>query len=118
MTEKSNKITENKFYALSPIVHDWVKALLPQFDFIRGLMAKYGSPLNLLAALLFRENIERLKSVFNALGLDHQIYYARKANKCLQFVHLAYDQACGIDTASWQELKDGLDMGSPEINRY
>ncbi|MEX2564381.1 MAG: Y4yA family PLP-dependent enzyme [Cyclobacteriaceae bacterium] len=113
MTEKSKKFSRDSFHSLTPIVHDWVKALLPQYEFISELMTKYGSPLNIHSALPFQENIETLKSAIKGFGLDHQIFYARKANKCLEFVHKAYEQACGIDTASWQELKDGLDMGIP-----
>lgn len=101
----------NGFLQLKPIVHDWIWKLLLRPQFIVDLLEKYGSPLNIHSLIPFHENRKLFEAVFTKYGMDFQIFYARKANKSFQFLEPAKDGVMGIDTASFQELKDGLDMG-------
>ncbi|MBD3627828.1 Y4yA family PLP-dependent enzyme [Cyclobacterium sp.] len=116
MSTHLNKQETDGNLKLKPIVHDWVKTLLGRTQFLFRLLEKYGSPLNIHSLIPFNENRRLFESVFTKYGLDYQIFYARKANKCLQFLEPAKDGRLGVDTASFQELKDGLDMGIPNRN--
>lgn len=98
---------------------DWMKTCLDpdnQRD-LKASIAKYGSPLNLIATEPFTKNIGNFKSVAAASGIDFEVYFARKANKCLSFVDAAQKAPCGVDVASLQELEQVLarDFDSDKI---
>ncbi|WP_425397406.1 alanine racemase [Aeoliella sp.] len=72
---------------------------------------RYGSPLNLVSPVPFRESGQRLTSTANGLGLPLEVYFARKANKCLCFVEACQELDLGVDTASEVELRQTLSSG-------
>jgi len=88
----------------------WMTEILrdPQLP---GLLAKHGSPLNLIASEPMRRNVAELNAVANSRRLDFRVYFARKSNKCLAFVDAAKKLGIGLDTASENELQQCLDRG-------
>ncbi len=78
---------------------------------LSGLVQQFGSPLNLIAVEPMRRNIAELNAAANEFELDFQLFFARKANKCLSFVDAARAAGAGIDVASENELIDTLDCG-------
>ncbi|WP_417383434.1 Y4yA family PLP-dependent enzyme [Gimesia sp.] len=77
------------------------------------MVQEYGSPLNLLCTEPFQRNINLLRETAGAFQLDFEVYFARKANKCLAFVEAANQLGCGIDTASTNEVRQSLALGVP-----
>lgn len=77
------------------------------------MVHEYGSPLNVLCIQPFQRNIDLLRETARAFDLDFEVYFARKANKCLTFVEAARQQGCGIDTASTNEIRQSFDLGVP-----
>ncbi|MFN2374491.1 MAG: Y4yA family PLP-dependent enzyme, partial [Cyclonatronaceae bacterium] len=75
------------------------------------LFQKYGSPINIHHPEPFKKNYDRLAQVFDKHELPHTIFYARKANPCNVFVKESNRLGFGVDTASYQELKQCLDRG-------
>lgn len=116
MSMHLNRQETDRVFKLKPIVHDWVRNLLRRPRYLFDLLEKFGSPLNIHSLIPFNENRRLFEDVFTEHGLDYQIFYARKANKCLQFLEPAKEERLGIDTASFQELKDGLNMGISSQN--
>jgi diaminopimelate decarboxylase len=80
------------------------------------LFARFGSPVNVHHLGPFGDNLREYESVFRDRGLDHQIYFARKANKCSAFVHEARRLGFGVDTASHRELSECLEAGCDPQN--
>lgn len=97
--------------ALSPIVAPWVQQMLEQPELIRDQMMEYGSPLNIHCRQPFIENYREYRSVFEKHGLDHLVCFARKANKSSTFVAAAREEGFGVDTASYRELQECLELG-------
>lgn len=59
----------------------------------------------------FEDNYTAYKDVLERHKLKHMIFFARKANKCRFFVKEASRLGFGVDTASYRELKQSLDVG-------
>lgn len=74
-----------------------------------SLVQQHGSPLNLHCTAPFDRNVQSLRAV--AGQGDFEIYFARKANKCLSFVDAARELGCGVDVASENELAQTLQRG-------
>ncbi|QDU89552.1 Diaminopimelate decarboxylase [Pirellulimonas nuda] len=74
---------------------------------------QWGSPLNLLCRATFEENLARLRGVGARRSIDLEVFFARKANKCLGFVEACVERQAGVDTASLEELRQALDAGAP-----
>jgi diaminopimelate decarboxylase len=98
---------------LTPILHPWIKDFLAHSEQLAETVGHYHSPINIHNLTPFRENYEEYKSTFNKYGIKHQVYYARKANKCLALVKEAKRLGFGVDTASYRELKQCIDEGLP-----
>lgn len=96
---------------LTAIQADWMKDLLENRDKLRSLIDQYGSPINIHSTVPFVENYKEYVSTLQTHRLDHKIFYARKANKCLAFVKAAHENGFCVDTASYNELKQCLDLG-------
>lgn len=96
---------------LTPLLHPWLKKLLEHPELLHTAIEEHGSPINLLSILPFQENIQDYQAVFEKLKLKHKIFFARKANKCLDFPVAAKHLGEGVDTASYRELKQCLDVG-------
>ncbi|MGF1637571.1 MAG: Y4yA family PLP-dependent enzyme [Cyclobacteriaceae bacterium] len=110
MSTQKRKQSSNIHPALSPIVHPWIRTFIESVEFSE-LINEFGSPLNIHCLEPFLENQQEFEAVFKAQNVKHQIYFARKANKCKTLVEAAKKQKMGVDTASLQELKDCLDVG-------
>lgn len=96
---------------LTPIIHSWVENFLKNTENIHQLFKKYGSPINILFSEPFLENYQAYRDVLENHGLDHLICFARKANKGTTFVKAARDNDFGVDTASYRELEQCLELG-------
>ncbi len=93
---------------LQPWMNAWCESPLPA-----KWLAEFGSPLNVLNTEPFFRNVGALQAVAESRGLDFELYFARKANKCQRFITAAKQLGCGIDTASSQELQQVLDQDCP-----
>lgn len=102
---------DQKHLPLTPLLHPWVETLLKQPGRLFSALEQYASPLNIHCLEPFDENMLAYQRVFKELGLKHKIFFARKANKCLEFPLAAARLGEGVDTASYRELKQCLDAG-------
>ncbi|RAV29244.1 type III PLP-dependent enzyme domain-containing protein [Sinomicrobium soli] len=97
---------------LTPVVHPWVHELLRQEERMETALSLHGSPVNIHCTVPFRENIGKFRSVFDNLGLEYTLFFARKANKCLVYPEVALGEGEGVDTASYTELRECLEQGA------
>lgn len=72
---------------------------------IHRLVNHHASPLNVICCHPMRRNIGELNTVAEDRGVNFQVYFARKANKCLSFVDTAVSVGAGVDVASLTELE-------------
>lgn len=98
---------------LPPRIHPLVRELLAGGEDVASLVARWGSPLNLVLPEIFRENVARLRDILRGAGLDHRIHFAHKANQSASFVRAALDEGIGIDVASAGELDHARRWGFP-----
>lgn len=98
---------------LRPITSEWMKELARKPELLKELTSKFGSPVNIHSLLNFEENRSAFKAVFEEYGLRNRIFYARKANKSRAFVKRAGEIGAGVDTASFRELEESLELGLP-----
>lgn len=104
-------IKGNKTNGLTPIVSNWMEQVMDDEGLIKDLIDTYGSPVNLHHLDTFEKNIEDFRDVFESYDLNYQIYYARKANKSKSLVKKALASGIGVDTASYRELEQSLQLG-------
>jgi len=76
-------------------------------EWVNGL----GSPLHLLFPDIFQQNIEKFKQVLNEHKINHQLLFAKKANKAQCFAQICAQQNIGIDVASISEFELALSAG-------
>ena len=100
-----------KYPPLTAVTSQWMTDLLDNHQLLDNLFKEYGSPINIHNAGPFEKNYELFKQVLEKHGLDHTIFFARKANKCRIFVKEAIRLGFGVDSASYQELIGCLDLG-------
>lgn len=100
-----------KLPPLTPLVSPWMEQLITDFDLQHQLFEKYGSPLNVHHIPSFEKNISAFEAILSNYGFKHKIFYARKANKCKILASAAVQNGIGVDTASFNELKQCLDNG-------
>lgn len=82
---------------------------------LHSLFERYGSPLNLLDPAPYIDNFRTYQSVLERHAVEHTIFFARKANKCRVFAKEAGREGFGVDTASYEELNQCLNLGcSPD----
>ena len=98
---------------LPPRIHPLVRAFLGQEETLTGLLARWGSPLNVVFPEIFRGNVAAFREVLDPLGLRYRICYAHKANQARAFVDSALGEGIGIDVASPGELHSALTAGFP-----
>ncbi len=98
---------------LTPLRADWMEQLFETPDTLQALIEQYGSPINIHHTPTLAKNYEEYADVFEQHQLNFQVFFARKANKCKAFVTQARDGGFGVDTASYQELKQCLELGVP-----
>ena len=103
----------NVTLGLPPALHPVVRSFLADGDRPAALLARWGSPLNLVFPEIFRANLASFRRVLDGSGLAYRICYAHKANQARAFVRAALDAGIGIDVASPGELASALDAGFP-----
>ncbi|MEM8865688.1 MAG: Y4yA family PLP-dependent enzyme [Planctomycetota bacterium] len=97
---------------LSARLDTWMSPWL-NADRLTPLIDEHGSPLNLLCTSPFADRVKALRDVGQQHGVDLDIFFARKANKCLSFVEAMIDLDGGIDIASETELDQTLASDCP-----
>lgn len=96
---------------LQAIKANWIKHLLGQPALLQELVDAYHSPINIHAPLQLTKNVQEYQAVFREHQLDHQIFFARKANRSVGLVREAARMDYGVDTASYRELEQCLAVG-------
>lgn len=96
---------------LTPITSAWMHELMEEKSVLNELLEKYGSPINIHQTDSMEDNFTSYQNVFDEFGLKYKIFFARKANKTKGAVQKARSLGMGIDTASYQEYTQCLDMG-------
>lgn len=92
-------------------LEDWMSALAADPGGLARLLAQHGSPLNLHELSPFARNAEEIRAAGEGLGVEPEIFFARKANKCLAFVEEAGRLGLGVDVAGERELRQTLEAG-------
>jgi diaminopimelate decarboxylase len=100
---------------LTPIIDPWMKKVFANRSFLDDLFQEYGSPINIHHTEPFEKNYDRFAQVFDKHKLSHSIFFARKANPCKVFVKESNRLGFGVDTASYRELKQCLDLGAKKL---
>lgn len=98
---------------LVPLKDRWVTGLLQDTTLMSGAVERFGSPLNVHNTSPFSDNVKDYQDVFSKYGLKGRVFFARKANKCLGFVQASKNMSIGVDTASFNELKQAIACGVP-----
>lgn len=84
---------------------------------LKSLAEKVGTPAYVIRAPRVLEKLKNLHAAFNRAALDHQIYYAIKANRSPKLLsYLAAQGLCGADVCSPAELIHALSCGFTEEN--
>ena len=78
---------------------------------LHGIVQEHGSPVNVLNRTAMRRNVAELEAVASASKVDFEVYFARKANKCLTLIDEAIQLGIGVDVASENELNQSLERG-------
>lgn len=104
-------LNSHSYPRLTPVIAPWITRFIENHSLIDSLFQKYGSPINIHHTGPFVENYKGYRQVLEKHGLDHTLFFARKANKCRVFVKEANRSGFGVDTASYRELKECLDLG-------
>lgn len=102
---------KNQLPPLTPLTSPWMHKVMQSPTTIYQLMEEYGSPLNIHHTAPFFDNYTEYKTVFESYDLKHLVLFARKANKCQGFVEATKSSGMGVDTASYQELKQCIELG-------
>ncbi|RAI93855.1 type III PLP-dependent enzyme domain-containing protein [Algoriphagus yeomjeoni] len=98
---------------LTPITSSWMHELMDERRVLNQLLEKHGSPINIHQTDLMQKNFELYLRVFEEEGLKNKLFFARKANKTKGVVRKAHALGMGIDTASYREYMQCLEMGIP-----
>jgi len=98
---------------LPPRIHPLVRSFLADEAAMAGMLARWGSPLNVLFPEIFAANVAGFVGELDACGLRYRICYAHKANQGRAFVRAALAAGIGIDVASAGELRSALAAGFP-----
>jgi diaminopimelate decarboxylase len=82
---------------------------------LAAFVAASGTPTYVYRAGRVRDNVERLRGALAAHGVDHDLYYAIKANRYAPLVtYLKLLGRCGIDACSPNELRYARQLGFEE----
>jgi len=114
-SERKTRVVRSNCRGMLPLtakLEPWITELCHGTT-LPALVHEHGSPLNVLNTEPFQRNVTALYDVAQAQGLDFDVYFARKANKCLAFVDTANKLGCGVDTASLEELQQVLQSQVP-----
>ncbi len=98
---------------LTARLEPWMEELLADPDAVADLVARYGSPVNLLDFAPFARNVADLLAPCTAHRVAARVFVARKANKAVGLVDAALAGGHGVDVASYDELRVCLERGVP-----
>jgi len=98
---------------LPPRVHPLVRSFLGDPAGPAGLLARWGSPLNVLFPEIFEANVDGFRDELGSEDLRYRICYAHKASQGRAFVRAARAAGIGIDVASPGELDSARAAGFP-----
>ena len=101
------------FLPLTPIIHSWIQKKVDQPLEIFELIEEKGSPINLHHVEPLYENLCAYEYILKKYDLKHRIFFARKANKCIEIPIFVARHGQGVDTASFRELQQCIDAGIP-----
>ncbi|WP_339697311.1 Y4yA family PLP-dependent enzyme [uncultured Marixanthomonas sp.] len=106
---------KNNIPTLEPITSPWIDTLTSDFELQNELLDTYNSPLNIHHIRSFQKNITEYTAFLKQYDFKSKVFYARKANKCSTLATVAFESGIGVDTASYAELKQCLDLNiNPE----
>lgn len=92
------------------------RLFLGQCD-LAELAEKIGAPAYVIRAPRVLEKLKSLHTAFDKAGLEHQIFFAIKANRTPKLLtYLAAQRLCGADVCSPNELVQALSCGFAEEN--
>ncbi len=84
---------------------------------LETLVASQGTPTYVYRAARVRDNLERLRTALQSQGVDHDAFYAIKANRYRPLVaYLRSLGRCGIDACSPAELRYAREIGFEEAD--
>lgn len=95
---------------LTARLEHWMLDLLDS-NRLFSLCSEYGAPLNIQNTKPFKRNVLDLINTASKKNINFRPYFARKSNKCLSYVAAAKEIGIGLDTASYNEIKQSLDLG-------
>jgi diaminopimelate decarboxylase len=75
------------------------------------LVARFGSPLNIVWPHILTKNVEAIREVLRAHRVRFEIYYGAKVNKSQALVCAAAASDVGVDVSSVHEMRDALQAG-------
>lgn len=101
---------KNNIPLLEPITSPWMESIVNDSKLQKDLLERYDSPLNIHNLHSFQSNIGEYLAFFKQYNFKSKIFYARKANKCNTLATVAFESGIGVDTASFAELKQCLDL--------
>ncbi|MFP7365303.1 FAD/NAD(P)-binding protein [Corynebacterium callunae] len=96
---------------LTARLEPWAIELLGNPQQCQEVLARFGSPANMLHSAPLLRNCAELVDAGADAGVETRIFFARKANKALTFVDAIRDAGHGVDVASVRELQQVLDRG-------
>lgn len=102
---------DNTFLPLTPILHRWIQDIIEQPITLFRAIEQHGSPINIHHLAPLEENIDAYVGVLTKYNITHKIFFARKANKCLELAQAAAHAGQGVDTASYRELQQCVESG-------
>ncbi len=95
---------------LRPLTSPWMFNIMENTQLQQELFDTYGSPINVHDLPSFVGNIKEYLEILDTYPFKSQIFFARKANKFRNLINAAVNAGIGVDTASYQELKQCLDL--------
>lgn len=98
---------------LTPLTSPWMHRLVADFELQEALVQRWQSPLNIHHLGAFQENCREYRQILDTYNFNSRIFFARKANKFKNLIPAAVDAGAGIDTASFRELEQCLELGIP-----
>ena len=99
-----------KLPKLEPITSEWMFKFINNFELQETLFNSYESPINIHSLDAFSRNIKEYQEILATYNFDSKIFFARKANKFQNLITAAVANGIGVDTASYEELKQCIDL--------
>ncbi|RXG30007.1 Y4yA family PLP-dependent enzyme [Leeuwenhoekiella marinoflava] len=101
---------KNNLPQLEPLTSDWMLNIIQDTQLQKELFEAYQSPLNIHNLPAFEENCKEYQKVLSTYGFKSKVFFARKANKFKNLINAAISSGIGVDTASFRELEQGVNL--------